>query len=168
MINDPLLNSTRAHQLRKDSPVNTERTTPTKPKAKRRPPARSAKILTFGLSTTAMLGMTAGYALADLAQKNNAPTPDNVAVDASLANIAGTTTPGVASANATPTPPVAAPARPSGATPNVADPTQSVQAQTPTAPQQNVVIEIPTPQTSGATSGNGNSSWNNQQSSGSK
>ena len=141
MINDPLLPA--ATSKRQDA-----MTTPTKKNSKttRRSPARSAKILTLGLSTTAMLGMSSGYAFADMAHKDDSTTP---------------------------TPAQSSPVGSSVPTPQTLTPTANAPTSSPAAtpavvtPQQAAVIEVPVP-TSGATPGNGNSSWTKQKSTGSK
>lgn len=163
MINDPLLHTAHQERTKRDLTMNTDTPTTKKSKTKRRPPARSAKILTVGLSTTAMLGMTTGYALADLAQKKDLPATNNAPTNPAIANGSDTPTPGVVIPNNAVTQSAPTPVP----TPQVGVPPQAAQLQTPVAPQQEVVIEIPTPQTSGATPGSGNSSWNNQKSSGS-
>lgn len=116
--------------------------------SKRRPPARSAKILAIGLSTTAMLGMSTGYAFADFAQKANEvtipPVPESLPQPA----------------------PATQPADTTAITPAPVSPPASIQP-APAAPsqvstQQETVIEIPVPQ-----AGNGSSNWGKQKSSGS-
>lgn len=141
MINDPLL-----HTLSPERPNAMPTTTQVKKtKKSRRSAARSAKILTLGLSTTAMLGMSSGYAFADIVHKN------------------GTTTP-----NPVPTPPIASPVTAAQSiTPTApAESTPPAAAPAAAAPQLGTVIEVPVP-TNGATPGNGNSAWGNQKSSGS-
>jgi hypothetical protein len=139
MLNDPLLSTPIP---KKQEAMNTD-TPKEKAKKTRRSPARSAKILTLGLSTTAMLGMSGGYALADLAQKDNsinpAPTP-------AIPNTSTILTP-TALSTGVDVAPVSTPAI--------------------VAPQQATVIEVPVPQNA-ATPGAGNSSWKKQKSSGSK
>lgn len=142
MMNDPLLSTLTPN---KRDAMNTPQQEKS-PKKSRRSPARSAKVLTLGLSTTAMLGMSSGYAFADLAQKddNAAPTPTPIATDiAPIETQQSQTTnaPVVASL------PVATPAV--------------------VTPQQSAVIEVAVP-SGGATPGSGNSSWKKQKSSGSK
>jgi hypothetical protein len=142
MINDPLLSST--HPLHEESSMTTH-TAHTKKKTRRTPPARSAKILVVGLSTTAMLGMSTGYAFAGLAastENTELPptqppllTPE-IPTEQSSADVA----------SAISTRPVATP-------PAVVS-------------QSDTVIEVPVPSGS-ATPGSGNSSWKKQKSSGS-
>ena len=156
MLHDPLLSRHNANNPEKDSVVTTPQDTGSTPKSKRRPPARSAKILTIGLSTTAMLGMTTGYAFADLAKSDGTPQPSMVP-DNTFA---------VSGANTTKTSTRAMPMTPTVESPQVKA-VQTPPAVANNIPQQEVVIEVPTPQMSGATPGNGNSSWNNQKSSGS-
>ncbi|CAB4571237.1 MAG: hypothetical protein F2545_07565 [Actinobacteria bacterium] len=142
MINDPLLPSrTPQRQENMTSPTPQK-----KSKTSRRSPARSAKILTLGLSTTAMLGMSSGYAFADMAHKddNTTPTPTQIA-------------------------PVAAPAATQQSQTTVAPVAASSPAASPAvvAPQQSAVIEVAVP-SGGATPGSGNTAWKKQKSSGSK
>lgn len=155
MLHDPILAKMNNPSIQKDQTVETTeppgRTLTTKPK--RRPPARSAKILTVGLSTTAMLGMTTGYAFADLAQKTDEVPVAPVTPRAPLSQTVTQQIPA--------SPPVVAPqsAAPSASAKKVPA-APAVTQQTPTAPQE-VVIDVPV-------AGNGNSSWNNQKSSGSR
>ena len=159
MLHDPLLDGSSVP--------------PPPPPARRRArtpkPATSAKILATGLSTTAMLGMTAGYALAG---RNDTPAPSptlpptvpvppqgsgNVSVPQTLPGASSaTTSSNPASPDAT-TPPAASPVvtAPVVGTPGTAAPVV-------TAPPTDVV-EIPVP----ATPGNASGGWNSQQSSGS-
>lgn len=142
MINDPLIPTPPSK--RQDT-----MTTPTqekKSKTSRRAPARSAKILTLGLSTTAMLGMSSGYAFADLAQKDET-------INSIPAQTSPIVSPAVTPQSLTPTVPSATNA-----------PTTTPVA---VAPQQAAVIEIPIP-SGAAAPGSGNSSWKKQKSSGSK
>ena len=165
MINDPLLpKSPEAHR---EPNVKSPQKKVNGPKSKRRSPARSAKILTVGLSTTAMLGMTTGYAFADLAQKKHVGT----SVDPILTSMTQSTSAelsGQVNAQTAPTPQPAPKA--SASTKAVQTPLQTATPQAAAtqnaAPQpaatQEVVIDVPV-----ATPGNGNSSWKNQKSSGS-
>ena len=121
MINDPLLNTTATDVPPAPSVARTARTT-----TRKKHPAVSARILTVGLSATALIGMTTGYTLS---QKASAAQPaisesniTNVAqkspIDAGV--IASTSTsqvvyvpvPGVAAAKAgTPSVQITAPAQ---------------------------------------------------------
>ena len=157
MLHDPLLAKMNNPSIQKDQTMETTQSPARAPKAKRRPPARSAKILTVGLSTTAMLGMTTGYAFADLAQKTEeAPV-------APVAPVSPAATPQTPASPSVVAPQAASPSASVEKTPAAPAPAQ----QTPAAPQgaqnaqqQEVVIDVPV-------AGNGNSSWNNQKSSGS-
>lgn len=139
MINDPLLPTSTPHRQDATKTPQQERNS----KRTRRSPARSAKILTLGLSTTAMLGMSSGYAFADLAQKGDSanPTPTQ-------------TSPIVSPEVTPPTPAPVATSSPGTTTAAV-------------TPPQSAVIEVAIP-SGGATPGNGNSAWKKQKSSGSK
>ncbi len=93
-----------------------------------------------------MLGMSSGYAFADMAHKedNTTPTPTQIA-------------------------PVAAPAATQQSQTTVAPVAASSPAASPAvvAPQQSAVIEVAVP-SGGATPGSGNTAWKKQKSSGSK
>lgn len=152
MQHDPLLNRDTKPERdamtldNSDKPARTPSARTTG--SKRRPPARSAKILAIGLSTTAMLGMSTGYAFADFAQKaNEVAIPP---VSESLPQQAPATQP--ADTTAITQAPVIPPAsiQPAPAAPS------------PVSTQQETVIEIPVPQ-----AGNGSSNWGKQKSSGS-
>lgn len=142
MLHDPLLDGSSVP--------------PPPPPARRRArtpkPATSAKILATGLSTTAMLGMTAGYALAG---RNDTPAPSPT-LSSTVPASPGATTPPAASPVVT-SPVVTAPV----VTAPVVD-TPGTAAPVVTAPPTEVV-EIPVP----ATPGNASGGWNSQQSSGS-
>lgn len=149
MINDPLIPQSHGSAPTVDRAART--TSVKDKKSRRRPPARSAKILAVGLSTTAMLGMTTGYAFADFSQKQQVPPTDPTSTETAAGISSGGTAP-VAPATVAPSAP-----------PAVVTPSQvSPPAPAPVAPQQEVVIELPAPQ-----AGNGSSNWNNQKSSGS-
>lgn len=160
MIGDPL--SPRARIPEKRAKMNQENTQTSVPGAgripnsKRRPPARSAKILAIGLSTTAMLAMSTGYAFAGMVEKSGqspeAPTPTPQP---------GLVPPVVDAPQITPPAPnsIVIPAPlPSPAT---AAPMPKAVAPAPVVTQE-TVIEIPTPQ-----AGSGSSNWGKQKSSGS-
>lgn len=76
MLNDPLLETPATSGATGSTP---------KRRAKRPSPATSAKILATGLATTAMLGMSAGYALAS---HDKAETPDTEVAPNNLSTIA--------------------------------------------------------------------------------
>lgn len=140
MINDPLLPT--FSPMRQDDSSSTSQAKKTK--TPRHSAARSAKILTLGLSTTAMLGMTSGYAFADIADKNVAtipPTQSSPIVTQAV------------------TPQSLAPSEPRATT-------SLATAPAVVAPQQGTIIEVPIP-SSEAIPGNGNSGWAKQKSSGS-
>ena len=139
-------------------------------------PAASAKILATGLSATAMLGMTAGYALA---ARESTPTPS---VNEQQGNVSQTTaTDGVAPAGGSPAlTPLAPLVPPTAAVSPQAAPQVTSPAPAVTAPQATVtppvaaqvapqpqVIEIPVETVAPAGPGNGGGGWNNQPSSGS-
>lgn len=140
MMDDPLLNN---HDTVRREPRRPVRSRPevsgATHRAKRRPPARSAKILAAGLSTTAMLGMTTGYAFAGVIQDKNQTT----------------TIP--------PVPTVPTMQQPTAQSTPTAPPPGSIAPATP-SPATETVIDVPIP---GAQPGGGSSNWNNQQSSGS-
>lgn len=119
----------------------------------RRPsPAASARILATGLATTAMLGLTTGYAFAKKAQQvDNTPNVNQTH---------GGTTPD----NTVPAPNTA----------NPIDPTTSTVAPTPDADSQQSVVTsppvvvIPVPESKPAQPGNNWNGGNNQPSNGSR
>ena len=139
MMNDPLLPP--------PPPLTTgTRISASTTKRARRPgPATSAKILATGLATTAMLGLTTGYALAKNAQPAEiTPTTDGDGVAANV-NTA------INSASQPETPSVATPS------PESASPAVSNQP----------VVEVPVPDIAPAQPGNNWNAGNNQPSSGS-
>lgn len=127
----------------------------------RRPsPAASARILATGLATTAMLGLTTGYAFARKAQQpENTPnvsgTPSLTNPDGSATNPDGSTTTPDGSATT-----------PTVQTQNTVAPSPRTEAQQPvvTSPP---VVEIPVPTVAPAQPGNNWNGGNNQPSSGS-
>ena len=129
-------------------------------------PAASAKILATGLSATAMLGMTAGYAMAARETTPAPATTVNGASSQDLSTTAGVPTPVVGNSAAV------APLAPlvpgtSAVTPQGAPQTTvGTPAQAPVVAQPQVV-EIPVETIAPATPGNGGGGWNNQPSSGS-
>lgn len=130
-------------------------------------PAASAKILATGLSATAMLGMSAGYAVA--ARESNPTIPPAAA----LTQGTQATAPGAAptNGNATALAPLAplVPGTAVVANPQVPQSTAVTQAQAPQAPvaTQPQIVEIPVETIAPAAPGNGGGGWNNQPSSGS-
>lgn len=140
MMDDPLLNSQASPGQGTPKAVrNGAKPAGATPRGTRRPPARSAKILAAGLSTTAMLGMTTGYAFAGVVQEKNQST--------------------------TVPPAPAAPAAPETAADATAGTTtrQTIAPAAP-SPATDTVIDVPVP---GAQPGSGSSNWNSQPSSGS-
>lgn len=125
-------------------------------------PAASAKILATGLSATAMLGMTAGYALA---AREVAPSPTMTPnMDA------GTTATEPVQTNGNPT--ALAPLAPLVPGTSAASPQSSPQSTVGSQSRAPVVaqpqiVEIPVETIAPATPGNGGGGWNNQPSSGS-
>lgn len=168
MKNDPLLSSTTPPP----PPPGASRSAASHTSRRRPKPATSAKILATGLSTTAMLGMTAGYAFAG---QNDTPAPQPT--PSTPASLSGPVAPGTArTSDTTVTPQIAPlstePAVSGSALPNTAPATPSVIAPAaPAAPVASVpdttaapvIIDVPVP----ATPGNGGGNWNSQQSSGS-
>lgn len=127
-------------------------------------PAASAKILATGLSATAMLGMTAGYALA-ARETTPVPTADEPQGIASASTVAG----GLARTGGSPALAPLAPLVPgTSATSPQSSPQSTVgpQSQAPVVAQLQIV-EIPVETIAPATPGNGGGGWNNQPSSGS-
>ncbi len=137
MLNDPLL---------PDPPVAGK----SRPAARnRRPsPAMSAKILATGLATTAMLGLTTGYALA---KKTEQPT----------GTLTPTTETAATGADADPTTTIGQPST----QPNIAAPDTSVARSAQNPP---TVVEIPVPQAAPAQPGNNWDGGASQPSSGSR
>lgn len=125
-------------------------------------PAASAKILATGLSATAMLGMTTGYALA-ARETTPAPTVDEQQGVASASTIAAGLTPTGGPAALTPLAPLV-PATPA-ASPQATSPAPTTSPTT--AASQPQVVEIPVETVAPAVPGNGGGGWNNQPSSGS-
>ncbi len=120
MMNDPLLNTTATDVPPAPSVARTARTT-----TRKKHPAVSARILTVGLSATALIGMTTGYTLSQKALAAQSAISESIVINASQAKpidagiIASTSTsevvyvpvPGVSAAKAgTPSVQVAAPA----------------------------------------------------------
>lgn len=140
MMNDPLLVPT--------PPVSAGGHTslPAAKRARRPGPATSAKILATGLATTAMLGLTTGYALAKNAQSSELSPPLNAGGSST-----GVNTTSDSNTSHTATPPIAAP------TPEVATPFVT----------SSPVIEVPVPDSAPAQPGNNWNSGDNQPSSGS-
>lgn len=133
-------------------------------------PARAAKILVFGLSTTAMFGAITGYALADIQQQQKPVPTQPVVAPVSLPAVPT----GNSSSNnqtQTVTPESTSPAStkkvanttPAASDPVVPTPTDAVT--TAPANADTVVVDIPVPQA--AQPGQGQTSGGNQQSSGS-
>ena len=149
MINDPLIPQATDSAPAVGRPARTNHANDKK--SKRRPPARSAKILAVGLSTTAMLGMTTGYAFADFAKKQQELPVDPSIVEA---------VPGAQNTGSEP--PRSTDGATNGQSPSTAQPPAVAPAPSTPTPRQDVVIEIPVPQ-----AGNGSSNWGNQKSSGS-
>lgn len=146
MLNDPLL------------PGRPESATPRPARRTRRPsPAMSAKILATGLATTAMLGLTTGYAMAKrVEQPTTTLIPEPGAADTSNAATTANPTTGMPGSAQSPS---AAPSRDSSGA------TSQTQPGAVTAPP---VVEIPVPQAAPAQPGN---NWDNgaaQPSSGSR
>lgn len=148
MLNDPLL------------PTGSVPPPPRAPKRARRPkPATSAKILATGLSTTAMLGMTTGYALAG---RTVSPEPDTTLPSGTTGAVTGAILPAAPTAPTAPTPattPAEAPSMPTATAPVVTAPVITAPVVT-AAPE---VVDVPVP----ASPGNGGGGWNTQQSGGS-
>lgn len=135
-----------------------------RPRAKN--PAASAKILATGLSATAMLGMTAGYALA---AREAAPSPTTApTVDPSQGTSTTAAESPPKSGNSTAIAPLAPLAPGPSATSPQAAPrsTAGTQIQAPVTVQPQVV-DIPVDTIAPATPGNGGDGWNTQPSSGS-
>ena len=149
MINDPLIPASTTDPS--TTPSRRPADAAGKRSPKRRPPARSAKILAVGLSTTAMLGMTTGYAFADFAKKQQELPVDPSIVEA---------VPGAQNTGSEP--PRSTDGATNGQSPSTAQPPAVAPAPSTPTPRQDVVIEIPVPQ-----AGNGSSNWGNQKSSGS-
>lgn len=127
-------------------------------------PAASAKILATGLSATAMLGMTTGYAVAARETAPSAPmTPAQTQGAQTTATDAASTT-----GNAAAVAPLA-PLAP-GTTANIPQgalqSTVASQSQAPVVAQPQIV-EIPVEAVAPATPGNGDGGWNTQPSKGS-
>lgn len=157
MMNDPLLPS-RSTPPTAALPHGSK----ARRRAARRPkPATSAKILATGLSTTAMLGMTAGYAFAG---RQTTPTPQPAPTSPiTPADATGNATPSTALEQTT-QPSAVADATVADATPTVTTPAVTVEpAPAPAATAPPVVVDVPVP----AVPGNGGGGWNSQQSSGS-
>lgn len=158
-------------------------------KGKRSKPAVSAKILATGLSTTAMLGMTAGYAAAAHSKKSPvtpspvtqpiAATNSGLPSDSSAQGTVGAPALGplvsaTAQTSATPNAPAASsqtnqvsPAAPAESIAPQSDPSSANIASTPVVTAAPQVIEIPVAPPAPADPGNGGGGWNNQPSSGS-
>lgn len=129
-----------------------------KPEASRRPrrpsPAASARILATGLATTAMLGLTTGYAFARKAQQPE-PSPNLTTPE-----VAGNVPPQTGVAPQTP----AGASEPTASTPVLPTPGETSSQSADTAPP---VVEIPVPDVAPAQPGNNWNGGNNQPSSGS-
>lgn len=160
MISDPLLEKMKTPSIQKGQSMETSESPARAPKTKRRPPARSAKILTVGLSTTAMLGMTTGYAFADLAQKTEELPVTPVTPQAPVSPVIAQQIPPSQTVVAPQAGAPSASAKKAPAVPATAQQTPAAPQGAQNAPQREVVIDVPV-------AGNGNSSWNNQKSSGS-
>ena len=159
-----------------ETPADVPATSRTTKKSPR--PARAAKILVFGLSTTAMFGAITGYALADIQQQQKSipaqpviapeisPYVPAVSANSTATLQAATTEPSTTSSTkrvANKTQPNSAPAVISPSDTPVVAPT-SPPAAAP-ADSADVVVDIPVPQA--AQPGQGQSSGGKQQSSGS-
>jgi hypothetical protein len=77
MINDPLLHTTT------DAPPTAPVTRTARTGARKKHPAISARILAVGLSTTALIGLTTGYTLAQ-----KAPVAQPAISESSITNVA--------------------------------------------------------------------------------
>lgn len=131
-------------------------------------PAASAKILATGLSATAMLGMTTGYALA-ARETTPAPTTDQQQGIASPSTVTGGLAPTGGSPALTPLAPLvpATAAVSPQAVPQATSPAPAPTNSQATVASQPQVVEIPVETVAPAVPGSGGGGWNNQPSSGS-
>ena len=127
-------------------------------------PAASAKILATGLSATAMLGMTAGYAMA---ARETAPAPTKTPAPTD-SDQTGSTDPATTNGGSSAVAPLA-PLVPgtSAAAPSSAQQSTVVAPSQQPVVAQPQVVEIPVETIAPATPANGGGGWNNQPSSGS-